>query len=67
MNAFYCTRRSIVSYGKPKVKVFYWATFGWVRWGSFDNVYQAEYFIAKYPQKKWKIISSEYLDNVIEE
>lgn len=47
------------------VSVYLWFTFGWMLWGKFESEHQACAFIAKHPNKQWKIETKQIKDNVI--
>ena len=47
------------------VSVYLWFTFGWMLWGKFDSEYHAKQFVAKHPNKQWKISSLQHDDNII--
>lgn len=48
------------------VTLYYWATYGWQKWGKMDNRKSACMFIARYPNKQWKIVEAKELDNFIQ-
>lgn len=48
-----------------QVEIYYWATYGWQKWGKMDNRKMAMIFISRYPHKQWKIVPKMELDNFI--
>ena len=47
------------------VSVYLWFTFGWMLWGRFESEHHAKMFVAKYPNKQWKITNRQHNDNFI--
>lgn len=47
------------------IQLFYWSTSGWVKYGRFENMYQVNHYLYKYPKKQWKVVMLEDMDNII--
>ena len=47
------------------IQLFYWSTSGWVRYGRFENMYQVNHYLYKYPKKQWKVVMLEDMDNIV--
>ena len=49
------------------IHLFYWSTFGWIKYGTFENMYNVNHYIYKFPKKQWKVVTPKDLDNIIPE